>query len=136
MTFSRIWRRKNKLTEDHPPILTKINIVAEIVSSSVMVISERCTCEMKKENQNQIELQIFSPRSLSQRYCILRSYMSGLTRIKTDALVTLTQTEQGRINRLLRKDWSLRSAFNHFAMYTAFTLISSLSYPSSAYILV
>ena len=51
MTFSRIWRRKNKLTEDHPPILTKINIVAEIVSSSVMVISERCTCEMKKENQ-------------------------------------------------------------------------------------
>ena len=51
MTVSWIWRRKNKLTEDHPPIWTKINIVAEIVSSSVMVISERCTCEMKKENQ-------------------------------------------------------------------------------------
>lgn len=62
-------------------------------------------------------------------------YMSGLTQIETDALVTLTQTERGRINRLLRKDRSLRSAFYHFAMYTAFTLISSLSYPSSDYIL-
>lgn len=61
--------------------------------------------------------------------------MSGLTRIETDALVTLTQTERGRINRLLRKDRSLRSEFYHFAMYKAFTLISSLSYPSSAYIL-
>lgn len=59
-------------------------------------------------------------------------YMSGLTRIEAVALVTLTQTERGRINRLLRKDRSLRSAF---AMYTAFTLISSLSYSSSAYIL-
>lgn len=61
--------------------------------------------------------------------------MSGLTRIETEARVTLTQTERGRIIRLLRKDRSLRSAFYHFAMHTAFTLISSLSYPSSAYIL-
>ena len=47
---SWILRRKNKLTEDHPSTWTKINIVAEIVSSSVMVISERCACEMKKQN--------------------------------------------------------------------------------------
>ena len=51
MTVLWIWRRKNKLTEHHRLIWKNINIVAEIVSSSVMLISEQCTCEMKKENQ-------------------------------------------------------------------------------------
>lgn len=106
MVTSWIWRRNNKLTEDHPSTWTKINIVAAIVSSNVMVISDRWTCAMKNEKQllavfilsSRIRLnfiiffflQIFSVRCLS--YTL---YVSVRTKTKP-TLSTLTHTERSK----------------------------------------
>lgn len=103
---SWIWRRNNKLTEDHPLTWTKINIVAAIVSSNVMVISDRWTCAMKNEKQSlavfilssRIRMnftifffsQIFSARCLSKTL-----HMSVRTKTKP-TLSTLTRTERSK----------------------------------------